>query len=151
MKRELTVTKAGPPPNGSSTAFAEVPRAWLQAPPSAPSVWRHTLVLTGSLNTSSAPDLQEEIECLYQEGVTSVVLDLRQLDVVELGAVQTVASLSALYKRRGIAVAAIGGCASVHHALIEAEAMSERITSRRFSRYLDDAVSARSTEIVKEL
>ena len=151
MKRDLTVTKAGPPTNGSSTGFSEVPRAWVQAARSAPSAWRHTLILTGSLNTSSAPDLQEEIECLYQEGVTSVVLDLRQLDVIELGAVQTVASLSALYKRRGIAVAAIGGCASVHHALIEAETTSERIASRRFSRYLDDAVPARSTEVVKVL
>ena len=59
MKRDLTVTKGGSRANHSSTAFSEVPRAWVQAARSAPSAWRHTLILTGSLNTSSAPDLQE--------------------------------------------------------------------------------------------
>jgi hypothetical protein len=57
MKRDLTVTKAGPPTNGSSTGFSEVPRAWVQAARSAPSVWRHTLILTGN-RFDSAPDLQ---------------------------------------------------------------------------------------------
>ena len=42
-------------------------------------VWRHKLILTGKLDHRSAPELEEEIECLCQEGVTILTLDLRQL------------------------------------------------------------------------
>jgi len=150
MNRDLTLaTAAAPAANGNGVS--EVSQRWLYAAPTSPSVWRHTLVLTGSLGTGAASDLQEEIECLFQEGVTSLVLDLRRLDVIELSAVQAVASLSALYKRRGISVSAIGGRPSVHHALMEAEAVNKRIGPRRFARPMDDAFPARSTEMIKQL
>jgi hypothetical protein len=42
-------------------------------------VWRHELTLTGTLDHRSAAELEEEIECLCQEGVTILTLDLRQL------------------------------------------------------------------------
>ena len=40
-------------------------------------VWRHRLILTGKLDYRSASELEEEIECLCQEGVTNLTLDLR--------------------------------------------------------------------------
>jgi anti-anti-sigma regulatory factor len=150
MNRDLTLATKSAPVT-STNGVPEASQRWLYAAPESPPVWRHTLILTGNLSTSSAPDLQEEIECLYQEGVTSLVLDLRRLDVIELGAVQAVASLSALYKRRGISVAAIGGRPSVHHALMEAETMNERIGPRRFGRPMDDVGRDRSTEMIKQL
>jgi anti-anti-sigma regulatory factor len=150
MNRDLTLTTAGAPATNGN-GVSDVSQRWLYAAPPVPPVWRHTLILTGSLSTGSAPELQEEIECLYQEGVTSLVLDLRRLEVIELGAVQAVASLTGLYKRRGISVAAIGGCPSVHHALMEAEAVNERIGRGRFGRPVDDAFRARSTEMIKQM
>src|SRR5579862_5737943 len=106
MNRDLTLATAGVPAATTDDVAPELAQRWLYAAPTAPPVWRHTLILTGNLPTGSAADLQEEIECLYQEGVTSLVLDLRRLNVIELGAVQALASLSALYKRRGISVSA---------------------------------------------
>ena len=47
------------------------------------SVWMHTLVLTGELTYHSAHTLEVEIERLFEEGVTAITLDLRQLTHID--------------------------------------------------------------------
>jgi hypothetical protein len=114
-------------------------------------LWRHTLVLTGALSQGCVSELQEEIECLYQEGVTSLVVDLKPLEAIDLVAVQAIACLGALYKRRGIAVEVTGGSALVRRAMSEAETANERSTPRRFTRTPNNGRPARATRMVKAL
>jgi hypothetical protein len=119
--------------------------------PAVSPLWRHELILTGALNPGSVSELQEEIECLYQEGVTSLVVDLKPLEAIDLVAVQAIACLGALYKRRGIAVEVRGGSALVRRAMSEAETANERSTPRRFTRTPNNARPARATRMVKAL
>jgi anti-anti-sigma regulatory factor len=114
-------------------------------------IWRHTLVLTGGLHPGSVSELQEEIECLYQEGVTSLVVDLEQLDAIDLVAIQAIACLAALYKRRGIAVEVTGGSPVVRRAMSEAETANEPKAPRRFTRITNNAQPGRSTKVVRAL
>jgi len=150
MQRNLTFATSVATGNGVSTLepLPEVPMGIVEAEPP---VWRHTLVLTGRLDGHSGPELQDEIECLYQEGVTSLVLDIRQLEAIELVGAQAIASLSALYERRGLTVAVLGGPAWVHHTMIEAETLNRRLMPRRFTHLSDEGLGARSTEMTKEL
>lgn len=66
-----------------------------------PRPWTHTLVLRGSLDERSAPDLEDEIECLREEGVTNLTIDLRQLDVVDASVMAVVAAQEAAFRRSG--------------------------------------------------
>ena len=79
------------------------------------------------------------------------MLDIRQLEAIELVGAQAIASLSALYERRGLTVAVLGGPAWVHHTMIEAETLNRRFTPRRFTHLTDEGLGARSTEMTKEL
>jgi ABC-type transporter Mla MlaB component len=63
--------------------------------------WRHTLILTGRLNDLSAAELQDEIECLREEGVRTLTLDLRQLDGIDSSGFQVIAAQGALFKEGG--------------------------------------------------
>ncbi len=71
--------RAGDDETSLSGAVHVRPRLTLASTP----VWRHKLILTGKLDHRSAPELEEEIECLWQEGVTILTLDLRQLDEID--------------------------------------------------------------------
>ena len=151
MQRNLTFATALSADNGVST-LERMPEVSLAAvAETAPPVWRHTLVLKGCLDAHSGPELQDEIECLYQEGVSSLVLDIRQLEAIELVGAQAIASLSALYERRGLTVAVLGGPAWVHHTMIEAETLNRRFSNRRFTHLMDEGLGTRSTEMTKEL
>ena len=150
MQRNLTFAAPAPVDDGV-TMLERVPEVPLAVVETAPPVWRHTLVLTGNLDARTGPELQDEIECLYQEGVTSLVLDIRGLESVQLVGAQAIASLSALYERRGLSVAVLGGPAWVHHTLIEAETINRRLTPRRFTHLSDERLGARATEMTKEL
>jgi len=150
MQRNLTFAASGLAGNGVTT-LERPPGASFEIAEAAPPVWRHTLVLKGRLDAHSGPELQEEIECLYQEGVSSLVLDIRQLEAIELVGAQAIASLSALYERRGLAVAVLGGPAWVHHTMIEADTFNRRMNPRSFTQLSDEAQGARSTEMTKEL
>ncbi len=68
-------TGAGDRETGLSEAERARPRLTLASEP----VWRHKLILTGTLDHRSAAELEDEIECLCEEGVTTLTLDLRQL------------------------------------------------------------------------
>ena len=84
--------------------------------------WRHTLTLTGKLDWQSASELEEEIECLCQEGVTTLTLDLRQLSAIDFTGARTIAFRRALCKRRGHDVAVISGSGLIGRTLVEAGA-----------------------------
>ncbi len=85
-------------------------------------VWRHRLILTGKLDYRSASELEEEIDCLCQEGVTILTLDLRQLDAIDPTGATVIAVRGAACSRRGHDFAVIPGSRVIHRALAEAGA-----------------------------
>ena len=121
-------------------------------------VWRHKLILTGKLDYRSAPELEEEIECLCQEGVTILTLDLRQLDAIDSTGATVIAFHGAACKRRGHDFAVIPGSRVIHRALAEAGATdllaldpNESVVRRFSSRTSDGYFSDRSTTMIKNL
>jgi anti-anti-sigma factor len=84
--------------------------------------WRHKLILTGSLDRRTVVELEDEIECLCEEGVTTLTLDLRQLDAIDSVGAKAIASHGAACKRRGHDFAVVPGSPDVHRALAEAGA-----------------------------
>jgi len=81
---------------GLSPVVHERPRLTLVSPPA----WSHKLILTGSLNRRSALELEDEIECLCQEGVTTLTLDLRQLDAIDADGITAIASRGAACRQQ---------------------------------------------------
>lgn len=121
--------------------------------------WRHTLILTGKLDWQSASELEEEIECLCQEGVTTLTLDVRQLNAIDFTGARTIAFRSALCKRRGHDFAVIAGSGLIGRTLVDAGAMdtltgepaehhSHRLTAIRSSA---GSFSDVSTMMIKDL
>jgi hypothetical protein len=86
--------------NGGGATTAAAPRrarlTLVRTPP-----WNHTLILRGSLDERSASELEDEIECLREEGVSSLTLDLRELDAVEEPAMEVIASQGASFRSGG--------------------------------------------------
>jgi anti-anti-sigma factor len=174
MKRHLTLPTASPgalehgdtagavadrPPAGdgqsglSETAHAR-PRLTLASEP----VWRHKLILTGKLDHCSAPELEEEIECLCEEGVTTLTLDLCQLDEIDSTGVTAIAHRGAACKMRGRDVAVIPGSPVIHSALAEAGAVdlltpdpSASLVRRYPGPAAENPSAYRSTVMIKSL
>jgi anti-anti-sigma factor len=147
-------TSAGDGEIGLSEAAHARPQLTLASPP----VWRHKLILTGKLNHHSAPEFEEEIECLCEEGVTTLTLDLRQLDAIDPTGVTAIACSGAVCKGRGHDFAVIPGSRVIHRALAEAGATdllapdpSESVVLRFSSRSSDGFFSDRSTTMIKSL
>ncbi len=137
----------------SGTAYAR-PHLTFEGPP----VWRHELILTGKLDHSSAPELDEEIECLCQEGVTTLTLDLRRLDTIDSTGVAAIAFRGAVCKRLGSDFAVIPGSHVVRRALADAGATDllapdphESVVRRFPSRIADGSWSERLTTMIKSL
>ena len=121
-------------------------------------VWRHRLILTGKLDYRSASELEEEIECLCQEGVTILTLDLRQLDAIDPAGATVIAFHGAACKRQGHDFAVIAGSRVIRRALTEAGARDlltldprESIVSRYSIRSSDSFFSDRSTTMINNL
>ena len=121
-------------------------------------VWRHKLILTGKLDHRSVSELEEEIECLCEEGVTILTLDLVQLDAIDPTGVTAIARRGAVCKMRGHDFAVIPGSLVIRHALAEAGATDLLMPDpnatiiRRFpSRFAEDAATDRSTAMIKSL
>lgn len=87
-------------------------------------VWRHKLILTGRLDCRTVVELEDEIECLCQEGVTVLTLDLRQLDAIDSVGASAIAFRGSAAKRRGPDVAVVPGSPVIRRALVEAGADS---------------------------
>ena len=117
-------------------------------------VWRHRLILTGKLDCRSASELEEEIDCLCQEGVTILTLDLRQLDAIDPTGAMVVAFCGAACRKRGHDFAVIPGSRLIHGALTEAGATDLLTLDRNGSvvrRSSDGFSSYRSTAMVNNL
>jgi anti-anti-sigma factor len=84
------------------------------------SVRTHTLIPTGKLDRSSAAILEAEIERLYDNGVTSLVLDLRELSYVDSTGLAVIAFRCELCKRRGFDLRLIPGSRLMQRAFEEA-------------------------------
>jgi anti-anti-sigma factor len=84
------------------------------------SVRTHTLIPTGKLDRHSAAMLEAEIERLYDNGVTTLVLDLRELTYVDSTGLAVIAFRCALCKRRGFDLRLIPGSRLMHRAFEEA-------------------------------
>jgi len=108
-----------------NTAFDRNRRAWPTRNQPHPlsesvSIWMHTLTLTGELTQSSAHTLEVEIERLFEEGVTSITLDLRQLTHIDPIGVTVIAFRCRLCKRQGRGFLLIPGPRCVQRAFEEA-------------------------------
>jgi anti-anti-sigma factor len=84
------------------------------------SIWMHTLVLTGELTHRSAHTLEVEIERLFEEGVTGITLDLRQLTHIDPLGVAVIVFRCRLCKRQGRGFVLIPGPRLVQRAFEEA-------------------------------
>jgi anti-anti-sigma factor len=137
-----------------SVAAHSRPRLTLASTP----VWRHRLVLTGKLDYRSASEFEEEIDCLCQEGVTILTLDLRQLDAIDPTGATVIAFCGAACRRRGRDFAVIPGSRVIRRVLTEAGATdlltvdrSESLVRRYSSRSSDRSSSGRSTTMIQNL
>jgi anti-anti-sigma factor len=113
-----------------NSAFDRSRRAWPahnQPHPQSESVsiWTHTLILTGELTHRSAHTLEVEIERLFEEGVTSITLDLRQLTYIDSIGVAVIAFRCRLCKRQGHGIVLIPGPPFVQRAFAEAGVIEE--------------------------
>jgi anti-anti-sigma factor len=141
-----------------ATSLSDPARARPYLTHASASVWRHRLILTGRLDYRSAPELEEEIECLFQEGVTILTLDLRQLEAIDSTGAMVIAYHNAICKRRGHELAVISGSRVIHRALAEAGATdsltpepTESVVRHFSSSSSDGAFSDRSTTMIKTL
>jgi anti-anti-sigma regulatory factor len=91
--------------------------SWLGPRPVDERAWQHTLVLTGRLDDRSAHELAEEIDCLCEEGVTHLTLDLQQLDALDADGARVIASGGLVCRHRGSGFAVIAGSFGVRCAL----------------------------------
>jgi anti-anti-sigma factor len=103
---------------------AQAPRARGHLTLASTPAWRHKLVLTGRLNHRTAVELEDEIECLCEEGVTILTLDLRQLDSIDSLGARAIGLYGMVCKRRGRDFTVIAGSPVVHRTLAEAGAES---------------------------
>jgi anti-anti-sigma factor len=83
-------------------------------------VWTHTLVLAGALDLRSARTLEAEIERLCEEGVTRIVLDLRELARIDAIGVAVIAFRFGHCVRHGYEFALIAGPPSIQLAFEQA-------------------------------
>jgi anti-anti-sigma factor len=84
------------------------------------SVRTHTLILTGELTHGSAHTLEVEMERLFEEGVTAITLDLRQLTHIDSIGVGVIVFRCRLCRRQGHGVALIPGPQLIQRAFAEA-------------------------------
>jgi len=120
----LVVMRADTACDGN-TAFDRNTRAWPTRNQTHPlsenvSIWMHTLILTGELTHRSAHTLEVEIERLFEEGVTSITLDLRQLTHIDPLGVAVIGFRCRLCKRQGHGFVLIPGPRFVQRAFAEA-------------------------------
>lgn len=89
----------------------------------------HTLILTGELDSGSAPVLEAEIERLCEEGVTALTLDLSELRRIDSIGATVIAFRSKLCRSRGCDLVVIPGTVVVRRALERAGVKSSTLRS----------------------
>jgi anti-anti-sigma factor len=100
------------------------------------SVRMHTLILTGELMHRSAHTLEVEIERLFEEGVTGITLDLRQLTHIDPIGVGVIVFRWRLCRRQGHSFALIPGPQFIQRAFEEAGVLDQLP-------FLEDELAAR--------
>jgi len=101
----------------------------------------HTLVLTGELTHRSAHTLEAEMERLYEDGVTGITLDLRDLTYIDSIGVAVIAFRAGLSERRGYDFELIQGPRMIHDAFQEA-GLADLLPFRR-----DEIVTPQSSQL----
>jgi anti-anti-sigma factor len=104
----------------------------------------HTLILTGELTHRSAHALEVEIERLCEEGVSSITLDLRQLEQIDSIGAAVIAFRCGLCQRQGYGFAVIPGSRSIQRAF-------ERAGMISLLPFQDDEVMARRLRVAAPL
>ena len=143
---------------GGEANLSVAAHSWPQLTLASTLVWRHRLILTGKLDCRSASELEDEIECLCQEGVTILTIDLRQLDTIDPTGAMAIAFCGAACRKQGRDFAVIPGSRVIHHVLTEAgatdllaldrnESVPRHYSSRSSERYFSD----RSTTMIQNL
>jgi anti-anti-sigma factor len=131
-------TLGTPPADRNGAAVSAQDRRHLTLVPPRP--WSHTLILKGNMDHESAAELEDELECLRQEGVTDLTLDLRQLDALDPHGAQVIASHSAFFNARGRHFAVLVASATIDRTLADAGGTelvvpgSSEGAARRFAR-----------------
>jgi anti-anti-sigma factor len=77
---------------------------------------KHTLVLTGELDTDSAPALNEALAHICRDGTTAVVLDLRKLTFMDSSGIRAVLLTQALCAEHGCELRLLPGQPQVQRA-----------------------------------
>jgi anti-anti-sigma factor len=85
----------------------------------------HMLSLTGELTLRSAHTLEVEIERLFEDGVTSITLDLRQLTYIDPIGVAVIVFRCRLCKRQGHGIRLIPGPPPIQRAFEGAGVIDE--------------------------
>ena len=127
---EIGVIQADAAFNGNAASERSNGRAWParnQPHPLAESVSvrMHTLIPTGELTHRSAHTLEVEVERLFEEGITSIVLDLRRLTQIDPIGVAVIAFRCRLCRRQGNSIVLIPGSAPIQRAFAEAGLIDE--------------------------
>jgi anti-anti-sigma factor len=104
----------------------------------------HTVILTGELTHRSAHALEVEIERLCEEGVSSITLDLRQLEQIDSIGAAVIAFRCGLCQRQGYGFALIPGSRNVQRAF-ELAGMIGMLP------FLDDEVTARRLRVASHV
>jgi anti-anti-sigma factor len=144
------------PAGDGQASLSEAVQARPQLTLASEPIWSHKLILTGKLDDRSAPELEEEIECLCEEGVTTLMLDLRQLEAIDSTGVTAIARRGAVCKMRGRDFAVIPGSRVIRRALAEAGAtdlLTPDPNASVLRRFPGRGTSAayRSTAVIKSL
>jgi anti-anti-sigma factor len=149
---------AHPASIGDRAGWAPGAYARPDSPLTSTPVWRHKLILRGTLDHCTVVELEDEIACLCEEGVTTLTLDLRQLDAIDSVGAKTIALHGVAYKGRGRDFAVVPGSPVVHRALADAGAESllavdpvETGVLRLAPRASNSSPRAMSTVMVKNL
>ena len=90
-----------------------------------PRVRMHTLIPTGELTHRTAHALEVEIERLFEEGVASIVLDLRRLTSIDPIGVAVIAFRCRLCKRQGNSIVLVPGPQPIQRAFADAGVIDE--------------------------
>jgi anti-anti-sigma factor len=165
MKRHLNSSTTGQDADGQDTTGANGTGAAAAPARLRPHLrlvqtrlWNHTLILKGDLDRGSAPELEDELECLRQEGVTALTLDLRQLDALEPSAAHVIAFQNALFTNQGRRFGVLVSSPAVHRVLTDAgvgdlvrPAPAEGLARRYSSSISRSAAPDVSTTMIRDL
>ncbi len=111
---------AHPRTNGARAGRTQKALARPQLTLASAPAWNHKLILKGRLDRRTVVELEDEIECLCEEGVTVLTLDLRQLDAIDSAGASAIAWGGLACKQRGRGFTVVPGSPAVHRALSEA-------------------------------